>query len=58
MYDMMSELRLSCQSLHKELEEDKRARQRLESQIQKLLSATPRKYVSINKKLPFYKFKL
>ena len=58
MYDVMSELRLACKSLQKELEEGKRERQRLESQIQKLLSATPRKYVSINKKLPFYKFKL
>ena len=58
MYDVMSELRLACKSLQKELEEGKRARQRLESQIQKLLSATPRKYVSINKNLPFYKFKL
>ena len=58
MYDVMSELRLTCKSLQRELEEGKRARHRLESQIQKLLSAAPRKYLSINKNLPFYKFKL
>jgi len=41
MYDMLSELRLTYKSLKQELEEEKRARKQLESQIQKLLILTP-----------------
>ncbi len=37
MYDMINELRLAYKSLQQELEEEKRARKQLESQIQKLL---------------------
>ncbi|CAF0872682.1 unnamed protein product [Adineta ricciae] len=36
MYDMLSELRLAYKSLQQELDEEKRARKQLESQIQKL----------------------
>jgi hypothetical protein len=41
MYDMLRELRLTYKSLQQELEEEKRARKQLESQIQKLLILTP-----------------
>jgi betaPIX coiled coil len=43
MQDMIRELRLAYQSLHQDLEEEKRARKQLESQIQKLLIVTPSK---------------
>ena len=43
MQDMIRELRLAYQSLHQDLEEEKRARKQLESQIQKLLILTPSK---------------
>jgi hypothetical protein len=37
MYDMMNDLRLGFKTLQQELEEEKRARKQLESQIQRLL---------------------
>jgi hypothetical protein len=40
MYDMLNELRLQYKTLQQELEEEKRARKQLESQIQKLLILT------------------
>ncbi|CAF1231352.1 unnamed protein product [Adineta steineri] len=43
MYDMVNELRLAYKSLQQELEEEKRARKQLESQIQKLHIFTPGK---------------
>jgi chromosome segregation ATPase len=43
MQEMLSELRLAYKSLQQELEEEKRARKQLESQIQKLLILTPSK---------------
>ncbi|CAF5204296.1 unnamed protein product, partial [Rotaria magnacalcarata] len=43
MYEMLCELRLAYKSLQKELEEEKRARKQLDSQIQKLLLLTPAK---------------
>ena len=43
MYEMLGELRLAYKSFQKELEEEKRARKQLESQIQKLLVLTPAK---------------
>ncbi len=43
MYDMLNELRSAYKSLQQELDEEKRARKQLESQIQKLLILTPGK---------------
>lgn len=43
MQDMIRELRLAYQTLQQDLEEEKRARKHLESQIQKLLIVTPSK---------------
>jgi len=43
MYDMLNELRLAYKTLQQELEEEKRARKQLESQMQKLLILTPSK---------------
>jgi len=40
MLDMMNELRLGFKSLQHELEEERRARRQLESQIQRLLIVT------------------
>ncbi|CAF3413697.1 unnamed protein product [Rotaria sp. Silwood1] len=41
MYDMISELRLAYKTLQQEIEEEKRARKQLESQIQRLVALTP-----------------
>jgi hypothetical protein len=38
--DMMNELRLGFKTLQQELEEERRARRQLESQIQRLLTVT------------------
>ncbi len=38
MLDMMNELRLGFKTLQQELEEERRARRQLESQIQRLLT--------------------
>lgn len=43
MQDMIRELRLAYQGLQHDLEEEKRARKQLESQIQKLLILSPSK---------------
>ena len=40
MFDMMNELRLGFKALQQELEEERRARRQLESQIQRLLTVT------------------
>jgi hypothetical protein len=40
MLDVMNELRLGFKSLQHELEEEKRARRQLESQIQRLLTTS------------------
>lgn len=43
MYDMLTELRAAYKTLQQELEEEKRARKQLESQIQKLFILAPAK---------------
>ncbi|CAF4939507.1 unnamed protein product [Rotaria socialis] len=43
MYEILCELRLAYKSLQQELDEERRARKQLDSQIQKLLLLTPAK---------------
>ena len=54
MFDMMNELRLGFKALQQELEEERRARRQLESQIQRLLTVTTGKWFSSMNSFPFF----